>query len=65
MKAARAELSARHVECFLDGEEPLPAAAEPLGSGRWDLVTMDTGHRPTSSRPREPARFPHEAVTGR
>lgn len=56
------ELPATYVKCLLDGDEPPPAAAEPLGSGRWELVTMDTGHWPMFSRPRELARVLHEAA---
>ncbi len=60
-----AELPATYVKCLLDGEEPPPAATGPLGSGRWELVTMDTGHWPMFSRPREPARILHEAAADR
>ncbi|MEU9355406.1 alpha/beta hydrolase [Streptomyces griseoloalbus] len=59
------ELPATYVKCLLDGEEPPPAAAEPLKSGKWELVTMDTGHWPMFSRPRELARILHEAADGR
>ncbi len=56
------ELPATYVKCLLDGDEPPPAAAEPLRSGRWELVTMDTGHWPMFSRPGELARVLHEAA---
>src|SRR5690606_36647409 len=41
-----AELPATYVKCLLDGDEPPSAAAEPLKSGRWELVTLDTRHWP-------------------
>ncbi|MEU7469046.1 alpha/beta hydrolase [Streptomyces sp. NPDC044984] len=50
------ELPATYVKCLLDGEEPLPSVAEALKSENWELVTMDTGHWPMFSRPRELAR---------
>jgi len=58
-----ADLPATYVKCLLDGDE-LPAPADELvGSGRWDLVRMDTGHWPMFSRPRELARVLHESTT--
>ena len=59
------ELPATYVKCLLDGEEPLPAVAELLKSETWELVTMDTGHWPMFSRPRELARILREAATDR
>ena len=58
-----ADLPATYVKCLLDGDE-LPAPADELvGSGRWELVRMDTGHWPMFSRPRELARVLHESTT--
>ncbi|HZF91721.1 alpha/beta fold hydrolase [Streptomyces sp.] len=57
-----AELPATYVKCLLDGEEPLPAAAEALKSERWELVTLDTGHWPMFSRPGELVRVLRESV---
>lgn len=59
------ELPTTYVKCLLDGEEPPPAVAELLKSDRWELVTMDSGHWPMFSRPRELARILREAATGR
>ncbi|MER6402350.1 alpha/beta hydrolase [Streptomyces viridosporus] len=59
-----AELPATYVKCLLDGDELPPAVAEPLKSGNWELVTMDTGHWPMFSRPRELARILHVSATG-
>jgi len=42
----------------------LPAPADELvGSGRWELVRMETGHWPMFSRPRELARVLDESAT--
>lgn len=57
-------LPATYVKCLLDGDEPMPAVAELLKGGHWDLVRMDTGHWPMFSRPRELARVLHESVSG-
>lgn len=46
-------LPATYVLCLLDSPEPAPPVAELLTSERWRLVTMDTGHWPMLSRPRE------------
>lgn len=59
------ELPATYVKCLLDGEEPLPAVAEQLRSETWELVTMDTGHWPMFSRPRELAGILRDAAVGR
>ncbi|MFF5475766.1 alpha/beta fold hydrolase [Streptomyces sp. NPDC012935] len=56
------ELPGLYIKCLLDGDEPMPAAAELLKSDRWELVTMDTGHWPMFSQPRELARILHESV---
>lgn len=58
------ELPGTYIKCLLDGDEPWGAAAELLKSDRWELVTMDTGHWPMFSQPRELARILHESVTG-
>ncbi|MGC3001730.1 alpha/beta fold hydrolase [Streptomyces sp. G35A] len=57
-------LPATYVKCLLDGDEPPPAAAKPLESGDWELVTMGTGHWPMFSRPRELARVLHASAAG-
>ncbi|MDQ0982755.1 alpha/beta fold hydrolase [Streptomyces sp. V2I9] len=57
-------LPATYVKCLLDGPEPNPAVAELLTSERWKLVTLDTGHWPMFSQPRELARILLDA-TGR
>ncbi|MFE9600395.1 alpha/beta fold hydrolase [Streptomyces hokutonensis] len=58
-----ADLPATYVKCLLDGDE-LPAPADELvGSGRWELVRMETGHWPMFSRPRELARVLDESAT--
>lgn len=59
------ELPATYVKCLLDGEEPPPAVAELLKSDEWELVTMDTGHWPMFSRPRELARILRESAAVR
>ncbi|MEU0076185.1 alpha/beta hydrolase [Streptomyces sp. NPDC006332] len=51
------DLPATYVKCLLDGDEPLPAAAELLKSERWERVDMDTGHWPMFSQPAELARI--------
>ncbi|GAB3492080.1 alpha/beta fold hydrolase [Amycolatopsis cihanbeyliensis] len=57
------ELPTTYVKCLLDGERPSPDVAELLAAGeRWRLVTMDTGHWPMFSRPRELARILLEAT---
>ncbi|MFF9803769.1 alpha/beta fold hydrolase [Streptomyces coeruleorubidus] len=58
------ELPATYVKCLLDGDEPMPAVAELLGSDRWELVEMATGHWPMFSQPRELARVLHSSVAG-
>ncbi|PAZ10153.1 esterase [Streptomyces sp. SA15] len=58
------ELPGTYIKCLLDGDEPWGAAAELLKSDRWELVTMDTGHWPMFSRPRELARILHESAAG-
>ncbi|MCC9738833.1 alpha/beta fold hydrolase [Streptomyces sp. MNU89] len=51
------ELPATYIKCLLDWPEPSPDVAELLKSERWQLVTMDTGHWPMFSQPRELARI--------
>ncbi|CAL9657529.1 hypothetical protein SUDANB15_06830 [Streptomyces sp. enrichment culture] len=65
LKRSLGELPATYVKCLLNGDEPMPAVAELLKGGNWELVTMDTGHWPMFSRPRELARILHEAAAGR
>ncbi|WP_103535687.1 alpha/beta fold hydrolase [Streptomyces sp. SM11] len=50
-------LPATYVTCLLDRPEPSREVAELLTSERWRLVTMDTGHWPMFSQPRELARI--------
>ncbi|MFD4027143.1 alpha/beta fold hydrolase [Streptomyces sp. NPDC058576] len=50
-------LPATYVKCLLDWPEPGPEVAELLTGERWRLVTMDTGHWPMFSQPRELARI--------
>ncbi len=52
----QADLPATYVKCLLDGDRPSREVAELLAGERWELVTMDTGHWPMFSRPRELAR---------
>ncbi|MEU3888859.1 alpha/beta hydrolase [Streptomyces sp. NPDC029041] len=55
-------LPATYVKCLLDGDEPMPAVAALLENSGWDLVTLDTGHWPMFSQPRQLARVLHAAV---
>ncbi|QKW08634.1 alpha/beta hydrolase [Streptomyces sp. NA04227] len=57
------ELPATYVKCLLDGDEPSEDVAALLGSERWNLVEMNTGHWPMFSRPRELAEVLHRAAT--
>lgn len=57
------ELPATYVKCVLDGRDPLPAVAEALKGGRWELVELNTGHWPMFSTPRDLARILSEAAT--
>ncbi|MGP9022609.1 alpha/beta fold hydrolase [Streptomyces sp. BR1] len=47
------ELPATYVKCLLDGAEPTDDVAQLLTSDNWRLVTLDTGHWPMFSQPRE------------
>ncbi|WP_406119118.1 alpha/beta fold hydrolase [Streptomyces sp. NBC_00989] len=58
-----ADLPATYVKCLLDGDELPDPVDELVGSGRWELVRMDTGHWPMFSQPRELARVLHESAT--
>ncbi|WP_406305329.1 alpha/beta hydrolase [Streptomyces sp. NBC_00885] len=51
------ELPATYIKCLLAGAEPSADVAELLTSGHWKLVTMDTGHWPMFSQPRELAQI--------
>ncbi|MDC0769073.1 alpha/beta fold hydrolase [Streptomyces sp. HD] len=57
-----AELPTTYVKCLLDWPEPSDEVAELLKSDLWNLVTMDTGHWPMFSQPRELARILLESV---
>ncbi|MFH8438540.1 alpha/beta fold hydrolase [Streptomyces sp. NPDC018007] len=50
-------LPATYVRCLLDQPEPSPAVAALLTSERWESATLDTGHWPMFSQPRELARI--------
>ncbi|MEU5432221.1 alpha/beta hydrolase [Streptomyces sp. NPDC020719] len=47
------ELPATYFKCLLDGAEPTGDVAELLTSEHWRLDTLDTGHWPMFSQPRE------------
>jgi pimeloyl-ACP methyl ester carboxylesterase len=53
MERSIGELPATYVKCLLDAPEPSDTVAKLLTNGRWRLVTMDTGHWPMFSQPRE------------
>jgi pimeloyl-ACP methyl ester carboxylesterase len=58
------ELPATYIKCLLDGDElPAPVAGL-VGTGRWRLVRMSTGHWPMFSRPGELARILAESAAG-
>lgn len=46
-------LPATYIKCLLDDEEPMPVVLDLLKNDSWNLVTMNTGHWPMFSRPRE------------
>ncbi|MFF8534382.1 alpha/beta fold hydrolase [Streptomyces sp. SAS_267] len=51
------ELPATYVLCLFAGAEPDEDVAELLNSKHWRLVTMNTGHWPMFSQPRELAQI--------
>ncbi|MEU3917437.1 alpha/beta hydrolase [Streptomyces sp. NPDC029004] len=51
------ELPATYIKCLLAGAEPSADVAELLTSKHWKPVTMDTGHWPMFSQPRELAQI--------
>jgi pimeloyl-ACP methyl ester carboxylesterase len=53
LKRSIGELPTTYVKCLLDWPEPTETVARLLSSERWRLVTMDTGHWPMFSQPRE------------
>jgi pimeloyl-ACP methyl ester carboxylesterase len=57
MERSIGELPVTYIKCLLDSPEPSTTVAELLRSERWRLVTMDTGHWPMFSQPRELARI--------
>jgi pimeloyl-ACP methyl ester carboxylesterase len=63
MERSIAELPVTYIKCLLDSPEPSATVAKLLSSERWRLVTMDTGHWPMFSRPRELARILIDAET--
>jgi len=50
------ELPAVYVKCLLDWPEPSETVAKLLANDGWRLVTINTGHWPMFSQPRELAR---------
>ncbi|MFF3918006.1 alpha/beta fold hydrolase [Streptomyces sp. NPDC001852] len=65
LKQPLGELPATYIKCLLDGRSPLPAVAEALRGGRWELVELNTGHWPMFSTPGELVRILDEAATRR
>jgi pimeloyl-ACP methyl ester carboxylesterase len=57
MKHSIGELPVTYIKCLLDSPEPSATVAKLLSSERWRLVTMDTGHWPMFSQPRQLARI--------
>jgi pimeloyl-ACP methyl ester carboxylesterase len=57
MERSIGELPVTYVKCLLDSPEPTATVAKLLSSERWRLVTMNTGHWPMFSQPRELARI--------
>jgi hypothetical protein len=53
MERSLGALPATYVKCLLDGAEPTDTVARLLTSEYWRLVTMNTGHWPMFSQPRE------------
>jgi len=51
------DLPATYIKCLLDGDQPSDDVAKLLTSEHWQLVTMNTGHWPMFSQPRELARI--------
>ncbi len=51
------EFAVTYVKCLLSGAAPSDDVAELLASEHWQLVTMDTGHWPMFSQPRELAKL--------
>ncbi|MFJ4685417.1 alpha/beta fold hydrolase [Streptomyces sp. NPDC088789] len=48
-----AELPGTYIQCLLEGDDLMPSVARLVEEGHWELMTMDTGHWPMVSRPRE------------
>lgn len=57
LKRSIAELPTTYIKCLLDWPEPTETAATLLSNDGWRLVTMDTGHWPMFSQPRELAQI--------
>ena len=57
MQHSIGELPVTYIKCLLDSPEPSATVARLLSSERWRLVTMDTGHWPMFSQPRQLARI--------
>ncbi|KUL36822.1 esterase [Streptomyces sp. NRRL F-4489] len=57
------ELPATYIQCVLGNPELNPDVAALLAGERWRLATLDTGHWPMFSQPRELARVLLEAAT--
>jgi pimeloyl-ACP methyl ester carboxylesterase len=57
LKRSIGELPTTYIKCLLDWPEPTETVARLLSSERWRLVTMETGHWPMFSQPRELAQI--------
>ena len=57
LKRSIAELPTTYIKCLLDWPEPTETVATLLSNDGWRLVTMDTGHWPMFSQPRELAQI--------
>jgi len=53
MERSVGDLPTTYVKCLLDAPEPRDTVAKLLTSAHWRLVTMNTGHWPMFSQPRE------------
>jgi len=45
------ELPTTYIKCLMDGVDPSREVAEQLGSPKWDLLELPTGHWPMFSQP--------------
>ncbi|MGW7522174.1 alpha/beta fold hydrolase [Streptomyces sp. NPDC054783] len=65
LKRPLGDLPATYIKCVLNGTTLLPAVAEALEGGRWELVELNTGHWPMFSTPTDLVRILNEAATRR